>query len=69
MNDRTVLDLYRHDLQAPRERHYAHWGTEGSRFLSTSDFLRLTAALADSLDDLGVSAGDRVMLLSDNRPE
>jgi long-chain acyl-CoA synthetase len=69
VNDRTVLDLYRHDLQAPRERHYAHWEAERCRALSTSDFLRMTAALADSLDDLGVSAGDRVMLLSDNRPE
>jgi hypothetical protein len=44
VNDRTVLDLYRHDLQAPRERHYSHWDAERYRFLSTSDFLRSTAA-------------------------
>jgi long-chain acyl-CoA synthetase len=69
VNDRTVLDLYRHDLQAPRERHYSHWYAERCRFLSTSDFLCSTAALADSFDDLGVSKGDRVMLLADNRPE
>ena len=69
MADRTVLDLYRHDIGAPRPEHYAHWTPRGRRVLSTEEFLRKTCVLADSLAELGVRAGDRVVLLSDNRPE
>jgi long-chain acyl-CoA synthetase len=69
MADRTVLDLYRHDFDAPREEHYAHWTPHGRRTLSTEDFFHSTASLAEALSDLGVSSGDRVMLVSDDRPE
>ena len=69
MGDRTVLDLYRHDVEAPRGEHYAHWTPEGKRTLSTGEFFRRTCALAESLNELGVGAGDRVILLCDNRPE
>jgi len=69
MGDRTVLDLYRHDFDSPRDEHYAHWTPEGKRTLSTAEFHRRTCALAESLHELGLSAGDRVILLSDNRPE
>ncbi len=37
--------------------------------LSTQEFFRRTAALAAGLERLGVRRGDRVILLSDNRPE
>jgi long-chain acyl-CoA synthetase len=69
MADRTVLDLYRHEVDAPRAEHYAHWTPAGRRVLSTEDFFAKTCALADALAELGVKAGDRVLLLSDNRPE
>ena len=69
MADRTVLDLYRHEVDAPRAEHYAHWTPAGRRVLSTEDFFARTSALADALADLGVTKGDRVLLLSDNRPE
>jgi long-chain acyl-CoA synthetase len=69
MADRTVLDLYRHEVDAPRAEHYAHWTPAGRRVLSTEDFFAKSCALADSLAKLGVKAGDRVLLLSDNRPE
>jgi long-chain acyl-CoA synthetase len=69
MDDRTILDLYRHEVNVPRPEHYAHWTPVGRRTLSTEEFFRKTSALADSLADLGVAAGDRVILLSDNRPE
>jgi long-chain acyl-CoA synthetase len=69
MTDRTVLDLYRHDVDAPRSDHYSHWTPSGRRSLTTGEFLRRTCALADALAALGVHAGDRVMLLSDDRPE
>jgi long-chain acyl-CoA synthetase len=69
MADRTVLDLYRHDVDAPRGNHYAHWTPEGRRTLSTGEFLAKTCALAEALTELGVGRGDRVMLVSDDRPE
>ena len=69
MTDRTVLDLYRHDVDAPRADHYSHWTPSGRRTLTTGEFLRRTCALADALAALGVAQGDRVMLLSDDRPE
>jgi len=69
MTERTVLDFYRHEVDSPRSEHYAHWTPEGRRTLSTEQFFQRTAALADTLSDLGVESGDRVMLLSDNRPE
>jgi len=69
MPDRTILDLYRHEADAPRADHYAHWTPAGRRVLSTESFFAKTSALADALAELGVTAGDRVLLLSDNRPE
>ncbi len=70
MTDRTLLDLYRHDVDHPRSDHYRHLlPGRPDRVLSTADFLRRTAALASALEGLGIGHGDRVLLLSDNRPE
>ncbi|MFZ5788008.1 MAG: AMP-dependent synthetase/ligase, partial [Acidobacteriota bacterium] len=69
MADQTALDLYRHDLVSPRMDHYSHWTPAGHRTLSTGDFLGRCCGLADALVELGVAAGDRVMLASDDRPE
>ena len=69
MTDRTVLDVYRHEVDAPRAEHYAHWTPGERRVLSTTEFLAKTCALADSLSDLGVERGDRVMVMCGNRPE
>ena len=69
MVDRTVLDLYRHDFESPRDDHYNHWTPAGRRGLSTAQFFAKTAGLADGLFELGVGPGDRVVLISDDRPE
>jgi long-chain acyl-CoA synthetase len=69
MTDRTLVDLYRHELERPRDDHYVHLLPDARRSFSTGEFLRRAAALADALTDLGVSAGDRVMVLCDTRPE
>ncbi len=69
MTLRTVLDLYRHDFEAPRRRHYSHHTPSGSRSLSTEAFFANTAAIAEGLSERGVGHGDRVMILMDNRPE
>jgi len=69
MTVRNVLDFYRREVDAPRDEHYFHFTPEGKRILSTAEFFRRTAGLASGLESLGVRRGDRVMILSDNRPE
>ncbi len=69
MTDTNILHLYRHEVESPREEHYHHVTPEGTRILGTDEFFRRTSALASGLEKLGVKRGDRVMLLSDNRPE
>ena len=69
MTENTVLDLYRHEYESPREEHYFHYTLDGHSTLSTAEFFARTAGLAVGLERLGVGRGDRVMLLTDNRPE
>jgi long-chain acyl-CoA synthetase len=69
MTEKTVLDLYRHEYESPREEHYFHYTLDGHSTLSTAEFFTRTAGLAVGLERLGVGRGDRVMLLTDNRPE
>ncbi len=69
MVDRTVLDLYRHDVESPRSRHYTHWTLEGRKTLSTGGFFSKVCSLADAFGEIGLEAGDRVILLSEDRPE
>jgi long-chain acyl-CoA synthetase len=69
MPHRTLLDFYRHDTEHPRAEHYLHFAPGSRRALSTDEFLATTAGLSQALFELGVRRGDRVMLLSDNRPE
>jgi long-chain acyl-CoA synthetase len=69
MTDRTLVDVYRHELERPREDHYVHLRPDARRSFSTGDFLSRTVALADALSRFGVAAGDRVTVLCDTRPE
>jgi long-chain acyl-CoA synthetase len=69
MTDRTLVDLYRHELERPRDDHYVHQLPDRRRTFSTRDFLDRTVALADALAGLGVAAGDRVLVACDTRPE
>jgi long-chain acyl-CoA synthetase len=69
MTEKTVLDLYRNEFESPRDQHYFHYTLDGHTALSTADFFARTAGLAVGLEKLGVGRGDRVMLLTDNRPE
>ena len=69
MTEKTVLDLYLHEIESPREEHYYHYTLDGHSTLSTTEFFARTAALAVGMERLGVGRGDRVMLLTDNRPE
>jgi len=69
MAARTILDLYRSDSSKDRSIHYTHVGILGERSYSTQEFFKATSALAESLSSFGVVKGDRVAILSDNRPE
>jgi len=69
MTAKNVLDLYRYEFESTKEEHYFHYTLDGFTTLSTADFFDRTAALAVGLEKLGVGRGDRVMLLTDNRPE
>ena len=69
MTESNVLHLYRKEFDAPRDEHYFHFSPGGQRVLSTGAFFERTSHLASGLEKLGIGRGDRVMLLSDNRPE
>ncbi|TFG36493.1 MAG: long-chain fatty acid--CoA ligase, partial [Candidatus Aminicenantes bacterium] len=69
MSARTVLDLFRCETESPRDEHYFHYTLDGHVALSTAEFLARTAGLAAGLEKAGIGRGDRVMLMTDNRPE
>ncbi len=69
MSHPTILEMYRKDYENPRPDHYTHATLSGPRVLSTREFFTRTAALSTALASMGVSHGDHVLLLSDNRPE
>ncbi|MGD8440937.1 MAG: long-chain fatty acid--CoA ligase [Holophagae bacterium] len=69
MTESNILDLYRKEFDNPRDEHYVHVMPEGRRVFSTAAFFERTSRLARGLEKLGIGRGDRVMLLSDNRPE
>ena len=69
MTESNILDLYRKEFNTARDRHYFHYSPESQRVLSTVAFFERTAAMARGLEKLGIDRGDRIMLLSDNRPE
>ena len=69
MSLRNVLDLYRKEFESKKEEHYFHYTLDGYSTQSTEEFFSRTAGFASGLEKLGVGRGDRVMLLTDNRPE
>ncbi|MEW6337275.1 MAG: long-chain fatty acid--CoA ligase [Acidobacteriota bacterium] len=69
MAERTILDLFRADVASFRRVHLTHHLPGETRSLSSEQFLHQVAWLAEGLARAGVKAGDRVMLLCDNRPE
>ncbi len=69
MSDRTIIDLFRHAAEMPRDEHFIHHAPPERRAFSTAVFTHRTAALAGGLEKLGVGPRNRVLLASENRPE
>ena len=69
MPDRTLLDLFDACIRRPRADLLAHRGPLRWRRTATSEFASAVRALACALPGLRVGPGDRVLLLSENRPE
>ena len=69
MSERSIVEIFRRDVAVEKDHHCALFRPGEARWLSTRDVLERTAALAAGLARLGVGRGDRVMLMSDNRPE
>ncbi len=61
-----LLDLARRRGDRPMLR---HWGANGWQQTSWRDFAGAVAAVAAGLRAQGIAAGDRVLLVSENRPE
>jgi long-chain acyl-CoA synthetase len=71
MTVRTLADLLFHvrEAAAGRGELLSVCLPRGREALSTSDFVSNVHSLALALEDLGVKAGDRVAIFSENRPE
>ena len=69
MSERSILEIFQRDVAVEKDRHCALYRPGEVRWFSTSEMLERTAALAQGLARLGVASGDRVMLISENRPE
>ncbi len=69
MTINNVLDLYRCETEKPRDEHYFHFFPGGKTALSTEQFFKTTAALANGLKKLGLKKADRLIIHMDNRPE
>ncbi|MDD5563702.1 MAG: long-chain fatty acid--CoA ligase [Thermoanaerobaculaceae bacterium] len=69
MSERSILEIFRQDVAAAKDHHGGLFRPGEVRWFSTRELLERTAALAEGLARLGVARGDRVMLMSENRPE
>jgi long-chain acyl-CoA synthetase len=69
MSERSIIEIFRRDVAAEKDHHYALYRPGEVRWFSTVELLQRTTALAEGLARLGVDKGDRVLLMSDNRPE
>ena len=69
MSERSILEIFQRDVAAAKDHHCALYRPGEVRWFSTGEMLSHTAALAQGLARLGVEPGDRVMLISENRPE
>ena len=66
----TIPDLFDRSVRAhPRAISLSHWTPRAERRVSTEELVTRVSRLAAGLQALGVRKGDRVLIISENRPE
>jgi long-chain acyl-CoA synthetase len=70
MEIRTICDIFFHAVDKHRKPEHLRFKKDGAwRALSSEDLLRAVEEFSLGLRELGVEGGDRVAILSENRPE
>ncbi len=69
MAPRTLVDIFRNLANFPKPDLLLHKRDGAWHPISTREFMDRVRAAASAFEGLGVKAGDRVALLSENRPE
>ena len=70
MSDQTIIDLYLEGVKKnPRKDMFRYKAGDDWLDVSSAEFERAVTELSQGLISLGVEAGDRVALLSENRLE
>src|SRR5512136_370429 len=69
MAPRTLVDIFRNLENFQKPDLLLHKKDGAWHPISTRDFMERVQAVAGALEGLGVKTGDRVALLSENRPE
>ena len=70
LEPRTVCDIFYHSVRRYRKPDHLRYKQDGAwRDISSEEFRRAVEELSMGLRELGVERGDRVAILSENRPE
>jgi long-chain acyl-CoA synthetase len=70
MDMRTLCDIFYHSVETHRKPDHLRYKKDGAwRDVSSEEFRRAVEELSMGLRGLGIDRGDRVALLSENRPE
>ena len=70
MTPRTVCDLFYHSVDTYKKKEHLEYKRDGAwRAISSDEFRAAVEELSLGLRDLGVLKGDKVAILSENRPE
>ena len=69
MSARTFPEMFERAVARPREEAMVRWTRSARHTFSTQDLARQVARTAGGFMALGLRKGDRVLLISENRPE
>ena len=70
MELRTLCDIFYHSVETHRKPDHLRYKKDGAwRDISSEEFRRAVEELSMGLRALGIDRGDRVAILSENRPE
>ena len=70
MDPRTLCDIFYHSVETCRKPDALRYKKDGAwRDVSSEEFRRAVEEVSMGLRGLGIERGDRVAILSENRPE